>query len=150
MTDDSWRDIRPIAVGVATRGDELLLSELHDPEADETFYRPPGGAMAFGESSDEALEREFAEELGVTIAERSLVETLERTFTFRGQMGHEIWFLYAVAFEESWPYEREAFTGVEDDGESFRVVWRERSALADETVYPEELPDLLARGSGVP
>ena len=65
----SWRDIRPVAVGVAfrNRGEEVLLSRLRDEVTDETFYRPVGGGIEFGESSDEALVREFREELSEVV-----------------------------------------------------------------------------------
>jgi ADP-ribose pyrophosphatase YjhB (NUDIX family) len=78
----SWRDIRPVAVGVPRRGDEVLLSRLRDEKADETFYRPIGGAVEFGELSDEALVREFREELSVEVEACDLLDTLEDTFTF--------------------------------------------------------------------
>lgn len=138
----SWRDIRPLAVGVPRRDDELLLSRLHDG-SDGTFYRPIGGALEFGEASHEALEREFREELGVRIEEYELLETLEVTFTFRGTEGHEIWFLYAVSFVEDWPYERDAFRGEEDDGGSYTAVWVPMEDLDDVTVYPEDLGALV-------
>jgi len=138
----SWRDIRPVAVGVPRRDDEILLSRLY--EDGKPFYRPIGGAIEFGESSDQALAREFDEELGVAVAEAELLETLENTFTFEGQQGHEIWFLYDVALAESWPYERDGFQGREPEAdETYRAVWKPIDALADVTVYPEHLASLL-------
>jgi len=148
----SWRNIRPVAVGVPDREEngggpgrndrEVLLSRLRDDEADETFYRPVGGGIQFGELSEEALVREFQEELSVAVADCELLDTLENTFTFRGTEGHEIWFLYAVDIAEDWPYERDAFEGAED-GESFPVEWVVTDDLHDVTVYPAELPGLL-------
>lgn len=139
----SWRDIRPVAVGVPRRDDEVLLCRLRDETADETFYRPIGGGIEFGEMSEEALGREFREELDVELSSYDLLETLERTFTFHGDRGHEIWFLYDVAFEEDWPYERDEFEGVEDDGEPFPSVWVPLERLSDVTVYPSDLRSLL-------
>lgn len=139
----SWRDVRPLAVGVPRRDDELLLSRLHDDASDETFYRPIGGALEFGELSHEALEREFHEELGVRIEEYELLETLEVTFTFGGTEGHEIWFLYEVSFVDDWPYERDEVRGEEDDGGSYTAVWLPVDNLDDVTVYPEDLGILV-------
>lgn len=82
--------IRPLALGMVWRGDELLVFEEHDPAAHETFSRPLGGEIEFGERGDEALRREFREELGVELINvqyRGLVESL---FTYKGQPGHEI------------------------------------------------------------
>ncbi|WP_135363532.1 NUDIX domain-containing protein [Halosimplex halophilum] len=140
----SWRDIRPVAVGVPRREDEVLLSRLHDSDGTETFYRPIGGGIEFGESSDEALAREFEEELDVEVVEADLLETLENTFTFEGRRGHEIWFLYDVTLAESWPYERDEFDGREPEAdETYRAVWTPVDALDDVTVYPEHLASLL-------
>lgn len=141
----SWRDIRPVAVGVPRREDEVLLSRLCEDDDDiETFYRPIGGGIEFGESSDEALVREFDEELDVEVVDFDLLETLENTFTFDGQRGHEIWFLYDVALAESWPYERDEFEGREPEvDETYRAVWTPVDALDDVTVYPEHLRSLL-------
>lgn len=138
-----WRDIRPIAVGVPKRGDEILLSRLEDEVADEVFYRPIGGGIEFGEASHEALDREFREELGVVVDEYDLLETLENTFRFQGQRGHEIWFLYDVALAEDWPYERNQFRGEEDDGGSYTAVWMPLDGLDDVTVYPGDLGSLV-------
>jgi ADP-ribose pyrophosphatase YjhB (NUDIX family) len=132
-----------VAVGVPRRGDEVLLCRLRDDVADEGFYRPIGGGIEFGEMSEEGLRREFREELDIELAEHDLVETLERTFEFRGEPGHEIWFLYEVSLAESWPYERDDFRGVESDGEEFPVEWVPLDALTEVTVYPAELGSLL-------
>jgi len=142
----SWRDIRPVAVGVVFRNDreEVLLSRLHDEAADETFYRPIGGGIEFGEMSDEALVREFREELSVEVTEHELVDTLENAFTFRGEEGHEIWFLYEVEFAEEWPRERDEFEGREPElDEAYDAVWKGREELRAETVYPENLVELV-------
>lgn len=139
----SWRDIRPLAVGVPRRDDEVLLDRQHDGVADETFYRPLGGGIEFGELSHEALAREFREELDVELADWTLLDTHENTFEFEGEPGHEIWFLYEVTFVEDWPYERSEIPYEEDDGESFTAVWLPIADLDDVVVYPERLPSLL-------
>jgi len=140
----SWRDIRPVAVGVPRRGDEVLLSRLRDETVEETFYRPIGGAVEFGELSDEALVREFREELSVAVTDYDHVDTLESTFTFQGNEGHEIWFLYEVAFAEDWPYEREEFEGREPElDETYPAEWVPLDRLSELTVYPDNLAELV-------
>jgi 8-oxo-dGTP pyrophosphatase MutT (NUDIX family) len=144
----SRRDIRPVAVGVAHRngGDEILLSRLRDEQAGETFYRPIGGGIEFGELSEATLVREFREELSVEVVEHELVETLENTFTFQGNEGHEIWFLYEVEFAEGWPYDRDEFEIHETEhghDERFPAERVPLDELADVTVYPEHLAELV-------
>ncbi len=157
----TWQKIRPVAVAAVTRprvdaergpesapGDvEVLLAEHYDPGEGDTFYRPPGGGLEFGEHSSDALVREFDEEMGVTLRDLDLITTMERTFTFDGTDGHEIWFLYDATIAEDWPYERDRFTAEEPElDEEFEVVWKPLADFAGpdgDVVYPEELPELL-------
>ena len=55
--------IRPIVIGVAIRNDRVLAIEGFDAHKGEHFFRPPGGGIEFGETSEGALRREFREEL---------------------------------------------------------------------------------------
>ena len=61
----SWQDIRPLALAVVRRDEELLLAEHYDSAEEYTFYRPIGGGIEFGEHSRDAVRREFREELDV-------------------------------------------------------------------------------------
>lgn len=136
--------IRPLALGVPTRGDEVLLAEHEDPATDERFYRPVGGGIEFGEHSREAVRREFAEELEVTVTEATRLGTFERVFTFDGEPGHEIWRCYRVEIAEDWPYETDSFVAYEPELDfEFPVRWLGPDDVADRTVYPESLPELV-------
>jgi 8-oxo-dGTP pyrophosphatase MutT (NUDIX family) len=144
----TWRDIRPLALGAVRDGDELMLAEHYDPEEEYTFYRPLGGGIEFGEHSEEAVAREFDEELGVELDTVEYVETYERTFSFAESVGHEIWQLYEVSIVEDWPYERERFTAEEPElDETFEVVWKDVADFetGDDVLYPPDLIDDLTR-----
>jgi 8-oxo-dGTP pyrophosphatase MutT (NUDIX family) len=69
--------IRVLALGIIWRGDELLLMEGYDPAKRQTFYRPLGGGVEFGEPGRDALIREFNEELGAELANICYLGTLE-------------------------------------------------------------------------
>jgi len=56
--------IRPIAICVIRRRDEILVFESRDTVKNETFYRPLGGGINFGEHSKDAVRREIFEEIG--------------------------------------------------------------------------------------
>ncbi|WP_430592796.1 NUDIX hydrolase [Humidisolicoccus flavus] len=92
---DSGR-IRAVAIGLVSDAGNILVSETTEPSTGTVFSRPPGGGIEFGESSRDALDREFQEELGATITSASLLQVIESRFAFSGQSAHEIVFVYAV------------------------------------------------------
>jgi 8-oxo-dGTP pyrophosphatase MutT (NUDIX family) len=114
--------IRPLALGIVWRGDALLVCEYYDHVKDEAFYRPPGGGIDFGERSQEALRREFREELGVELSGMRYLVTLENIFTCDGQPGHEIVMLYEVTMANPAFYEQESFE-VHEEGELLTARW---------------------------
>ncbi|WP_435333584.1 NUDIX hydrolase [Haloarchaeobius sp. TZWWS8] len=141
----SWREIRPIAVGIVRReGDEILV-QRYDGD-DETFFRPLGGGLEFGERADEALMREFREELDEDVLPGERLAVLENVFEFEGEAGHEVVFVFEAHFANSDVYEREELAGVEDDGTgAFTAQWEPVSRFTDgdAVLYPGGLPELL-------
>jgi ADP-ribose pyrophosphatase YjhB (NUDIX family) len=102
---------RPVSLGVIRVGEEILVFRGHDPVKNETYYRPLGGTIEFGEHSEAAVRRELREELGVTVAAAQLLGVIENRFVVNGQPGHELDFVYLVSVDElerlrtirSWP-----------------------------------------------
>jgi 8-oxo-dGTP pyrophosphatase MutT (NUDIX family) len=136
--------IRPLAIGIIWKGSSLLVFEGHDPVKDETFYRPLGGAIEFGEYSPEALLREFREELGAELVHPRYLATLENVFVFGGQAGHEIVLVYEAEFQDRSLYEREHLDAQDDDG-PMPVLWKPLAdfAAGGPPLYPEGLYALL-------
>lgn len=133
--------IRPLAIAVVKRGDELLVSEFHDDVQGETFYRPLGGGIEFGEPAEVALRRELREELGAELVNVVLLGVLENIFTFAGRPGHEIVFVYeAELADRSW-YERDGLGNVLDEGSP--ILWRDFTG-GGLILYPDGLAALLA------
>ena len=142
----TWRDVRPVALAVVRRGEELLLAEHYDPAEEYTFYRPIGGGIEFGERSEEAVVREFREELDVELVDVERVDTYEQVFTFDGEEGHEVWRLYEGDVAEDWPYERDRFEAEEPElDETFEAVWKDPAAFeaGGDVLYPSTLFDDL-------
>ena len=138
--------IRPLALGIVWRGDELLVFEGYDHVKDETFYRPLGGGIEFGERSQEALRREFREELDVELTNVRYLATTENIFVCDGRRGHEIVLLYQAALADPSLYEQETFE-VHEENEIVPARWmplrefREGGPL----LYPDGLLEHLMR-----
>jgi ADP-ribose pyrophosphatase YjhB (NUDIX family) len=101
MSDEtSCGYIRPIAICIFRHGNRILVGDAGDPVTGELFYRPPGGGIRFGERSEAALRREIREELGAEIDHPQLLGAMENLFTFDGQQGHEVVFVYDAEFKD--------------------------------------------------
>ena len=135
-------DVRAKSVCVVRRGDEILVGRGSDGTAREVFYRPLGGSIEFGERSDDAIRREFLEEIGAEVTRLGLVAVLENVFEYEGRPGHEIVFVYEGELADPSLYERDDFEWLGDDGEGGAWIgWR---ALSDfgpggERLYPTGL-----------
>ena len=137
--------VRVVALCVIWRGAALLVSEGFDPVKQETFYRPLGGGVEFGERGIDAAARELREELAAEVIDLRYLGMLENIFTFSGQPGHEICLIYDGRFADPARYDADAMTGNEEGDGEFRVVWKPLSAFDEGTVplYPDGLLDLL-------
>jgi 8-oxo-dGTP pyrophosphatase MutT (NUDIX family) len=135
--------IRPLALGIVWRGDELLVFEGRDDAKGETFYRPLGGGIEFGEGSKDALKREFVEELGAEITVGERIGVLENVFTGRGRPGHEIAFLFGAAFVDPGFYDREELDILDEDA---TARWVPAAGFRDgrRILYPTGLTELLS------
>lgn len=145
----SWippHTVRPIAVCVVRRDDSILVFEGHDSVKDETFYRPLGGSIEFGESAFEAVVREFREEIGADLVDLRYVGLIENIFTYNGYPGHEIVLVYEGDLAKRALYEMQETTGVEDAGDRFKVMWKRITDFdpGKAPLYPEGLTELLS------
>ncbi len=139
----SDRQIRPLVLGIVWRGDELLVL-AYDHIEGETYYRPLGGSIEFGERSQDALLREFREELGVDLVGVRYLTALENIFTYNGQLGHEFVLLYEASLGDLSFYEREILE-VHEEGKILSARWMplHKFQAANLPLYPDGLLELL-------
>ena len=138
------RTIRPIAIGVIRNGDRILVSRGYDAERDQHFYRPLGGAIEFGERAEEALRREFQEELCAELVNPRLVGVSENRFTYRGELEHEIVFVFEADFADQGLYLRPELSFSEAGWGDRVATWiRLDEFSADAPLYPDGLLELL-------
>ena len=136
--------IRAIAICVFRHDDSILVCEGYDEVKQDYFYRPIGGGIEYGETSSEALKREVLEEIGAEIAHVNLLGVVENIFTYQGELGHEIVFVYDAEFVDRTFYEKPAFEGLEDNVHTFRLYCKPIIDLKSKLrLVPEELLTLL-------
>lgn len=136
--------IRAIALCVCRHGDRILVAEGHDSKKGETFYRPLGGTIEFGEHGEEAVRREFMEEIGAELVDVRYLGMLENIFTYEGARGHEIVLVYDSRLADETLYEKDVILGNEL-GTSFKAVWKRLDEFGPgmPPVYPDDLLELL-------
>lgn len=138
--------IRPLAICVFRNNDRILVAEGYDPVKKQSFYRPLGGGIEFGEYSEQTIRRELMEEIGAEVRELKYLGTLENVFVFNGRPGHEIVQVYDGVLIDSGLYEQAVIEGNEADvDESFKAVWKSLDEFGEEKsiLYPTGLLALL-------
>ena len=134
------------ALCVIFRNEEILVFEARDSLKDQTYYRPLGGHIEFGEYSEAAVRREFCEEVGSEIENLRLLRVFENIFIHEGVPGHEIVFVYDGELVDKTIYDRPFFFFQEDNGETLKVLWKNMADFSDEIpLYPNGLPEFLKK-----
>jgi len=126
------------------RDAHLVWRGSDDMKSPSDFHRLLGGHVEFGEATLDAVRREVLEETLAELLDPHLLGVLENRFTYQGQAGHEIVFVYSGRLDPPEPVPA-AGGWLKDNDESIWVEWRplvtEQSALP---LYPEGVLDLIA------
>lgn len=135
---DKFKEIRPIALGLAIKNNKLLVSEGFDKVKNETFYRCLGGGIEFLEKSEEALKREFLEEINVDITVKDFLGISENIFTYQGKKAHELILFYSIEISDE-NYQEE-YKVIDDHGETI-AKWIDINEFKNKNkiLYPEEM-----------
>jgi 8-oxo-dGTP pyrophosphatase MutT (NUDIX family) len=136
--------IRTLALGLIRDGDRTFLSEGYDPVKQQIFYRALGGGVDFGETSYDALKREFQEELQAELTNIKYLGCIENLFIFKGQQGHEIIQLYQCDFVDSKFYKLEQLEFTEGESKQ-TALWMniEQCKSGEVHVVPEQFIEYL-------
>jgi len=136
--------IRCVAICAFRRGDRILVVEDYDSVKQQTFYRPLGGGIDFGEASAAAVVREIREEIGAEVADLEYIGTVENIFTFNGVARHELIQIFDGRLVDEALYLVQSIPGVESNGEPIRVVWKSLDSFSAKTpLYPDGLLEQL-------
>ncbi len=136
--------VRPIAICVCRDGERILVAEYYDRKKEQTFYRPLGGTIEFGERGEEAVRRELHEEIAADLGEVRYLGMLENIYTYEGRGGHEIVLVYDGRLSDERLYQKESLQG-DELGQPFKVVWKrlDEFGAGKPPVYPDGLLALL-------
>jgi len=139
--------VRAIAICIIRRGDDIFVAEGYDPLKNETFYRPLGGTIEFGEHGRETVAREMREEISAEVTVGRYLAAVENIFTYNGRTGHEIVLIYEAEFVDKAFYEQECVSAQEDNDSPFRALWKPLAVFRNRQapLYPDELLELLER-----
>lgn len=138
--------IRVIAIGLAWNGPRLLAAKIRTSTGRVKGVRPLGGSIEFGETKEQALHREFMEELSCPIAIRGHWRVLENIFEHEGTAGHEIVFAANIELLDHSFYDKEHIETSLGKGVRGVAGWFDPRELATRglELYPAGLNDLMS------
>jgi len=118
-------------------GDTLQSSSPDRRVVPSSFYRVLGGSLEFQETVEQGVRREIREELNSEIENLEQLGVVENIFTYAGEPGHEIVFLYKGDLAKRELYEKDRWHVVED-GYEFDAVWvpAEQVLNGSKPLYP--------------
>jgi NADH pyrophosphatase NudC (nudix superfamily) len=136
--------IKPKAFGIIKNQDRLLVFRAYDSKKCEVFYRLLGGGIEFGETGEEALRREFQEELATDLENVKYLTTLENIFTYEGEAGHEIVLVFTADLADKDLYQKDNFD-ILDSGKKHKASWQKIDDFKSGRLilYPEGITKYL-------
>ncbi len=135
---------RPIAICVVRRDGKIFVAEGFDSTKNQTFYRPLGGTIEFGEYGRDTVVRELIEEVGEPLTNVRYIGTSENIFTLLGRPGHEIVLIYEGDFVNESIYDTPRVEAREGDA-VFIARWMPVSDFIEGKfpLYPDGLLEML-------
>jgi len=142
--------LRVLALCVFQRGPMIFVAEGYDSLKGQTFYRPIGGGVEFGEYAADTLVREIKEEINAEIKDLRCLGILENIFEYEGRPSHEVCLIFDAAFVEAYrnadDYTVEGTDGTEVGSEIlFTAMWKSLAFFhkGHAPLYPDGLLELL-------
>lgn len=147
-----WRppnSIRVKAIGLAWHNKRLLVADVETDGGTVKGVRPLGGSIDYGETREQALHREFQEELATGIRIVGPWHVFENIYRHEGRLGHEIVFAADVELVDTSLYRRREIVFSEDNGARCRARWIDLAELTATgwDLYPDGLSALLSARS---
>ncbi|MBB3350749.1 8-oxo-dGTP pyrophosphatase MutT (NUDIX family) [Rhizobium sp. BK049] len=129
-------------------GHVLVHRAVHEP-----FWTFPGGRAEIGETSEETLNREMMEELGLTVPVLRLLWIVENFFHYEQRDWHELGFYYLMEIPAEFPFQPHEIIHRVEDGDNhlqFKWVPATRAALTALDIPPYFIADEIENLPGAP
>jgi ADP-ribose pyrophosphatase YjhB (NUDIX family) len=143
----AWRPRSHITckvLGLVWRGPELLAFEVTDSEGRTIGIRPLGGGIEFGETREQAIRREFQEELACEATIVGPWHFIENIFEHEGSIGHQMMLVAEVELNDRSIYDQDVIHFTEINGTSCSARWYDPSRLPNGVkLYPAGLWELI-------
>lgn len=143
---DPALNIRSISLALIKNSQgQYLYHQGRDRVRNETFYRPLGGGIDFGELAEATLKREMLEELNEEVIIHKRLGLFENIFKYEQRFGHEIVILFSAEFKNRNVYEKKELEIHEHNGLRSTAVWRSLEEIKHEKahLYPLGLEELI-------
>tara|TARA_Y100001970_G_C14253839_1_gene873673 strand:- start:2271 stop:2690 length:420 start_codon:yes stop_codon:yes gene_type:complete len=137
--------IQCISHGLAIYKNKILVYKVTDCVNKKSFFRLIGGHIDFGESGEEALKREFKEEINQDIRIIRKLDTFENIFFYNGKDMHEFISLFQIKFKNESIYHQKGILGNEGPNRTFIADWVpiEEFKNKHKILYPPNVLDYL-------
>lgn len=135
---------RVTVLALIRNGNRILVQQGYDSLRQQTFFRPLGGGVDYGERAEEALRREFMEELEAELSNIRLQRVIENIFTLEGLAGHEIIFLFEAELKDTSLYDADKLRAHEHGDGDFDALWKPVADFeARDILYPPGIEEFL-------
>lgn len=124
------------SVGVLLRNNKILV------QCDKGEYALPGGHIAFGETSNETLIREYKEETGADIVCNRLIWIEETFWKWDSRDAHSIAFYYLISLKNDADIPDDAFFSQKDNC-NIMLKWVTIEEMKQLTIYPSFLKNKI-------
>ena len=143
-TDGSVFDVR--SAGFLVRDGKILVQR----EKDGDEYALPGGHVQMGETTANALVREYQEETGADIRCERLLWTEECFWEWNGCKHHNLTYYYLIALNGGSDIPDDGVFVPHRDNSSVVIGWMPIDRLSDIVIYPEFLKRTIYELDGPP
>jgi len=114
--------IRVKVMCLFTKDGKTLGARGYDDIKKQEHFRIIGGSLYFNEKAEDGIRREVKEELNCDIENLELIDVIENLYTYSGNKGHDVVFLYKGDLSNKELYNQEKII-IEEEYDTFEARW---------------------------